>query len=634
MKVGILVFALCFISFFMGRGSSFLGSSISENVLIHENPMMNQGKDQLQKLENGALVSQPTKDYWDLPQDSEKRGSYDKLTTINLGNGLYTIGSESIVNSHFIIGRGGVIVYDTGDNGEDAKIFYEAMRKVTNLPVRAIIYSHEHYTLGAKHMVDEERKRGNRQIKIIGHPNTNQVMSSSGGLEAAYPEVSGVLMARTVEQFNLYLPDEGADARFKNTVIPSTGGFVPVNTPVSDRQRLTIAGVSMVFYTKDVGTDTSNQVLVHIPSKKAVLNNIMWGWLPNIYSLRGGRYRSPEGWRRSVELIKKLNPEVLMSTHSTSLKGRDKIAKRLKNYQDGLTFILDQTLKGISLGLNQDELRYFVKFPKYLKEEATLVENYGPLSTMPPRIYNNIFGQFNRDATTIYKLHPDDEAKRIVLAMGGESRVRSLANIAQENGDFQWSCQLASYLVRINKSKDNKRIKSKCLKQIGYRSLATTARSWALTQALEAEGKTAIIKNVPATFEQVRGNAQNYVNSYRIRINPERSKDTNTFIAFNLGYGEKYGLNIRGAVVDFESDRQKIDKLKDIEVHMNKDTFTKLYNNLGTVEEFIASSEVAIEKGTKEEVVTAFSKFDMIYDWDNDPALNTLKERTLASEEE
>ncbi|WP_412470378.1 MULTISPECIES: alkyl sulfatase dimerization domain-containing protein [unclassified Halobacteriovorax] len=634
MKVGFLVLILCVISFFVGRGTSFMGSALSTNTLLHDNPMMKSKDKKLSKLDNGALVSKETFDYWKLPQESSKRGSYDKLTTLNLGRGLYTIGSDSIVNSHFIIGNDGVIVYDTADNEHDASIFYKELRKVTKYPVRAIIYSHEHYSLGARYFVEEEKRRGNRNIKIIGHPNTNKVMAMTGGVEALHSEVSGVLMARTVEQFNLYLPDKGDDARFKNTVIPNNDGFVPVNTPVRNGQRLTIAGVDMTFYTKDIGTDTSNQVLVHIPSKKAVLNNIMWGWFPNIYSLRGGKYRNPEDWKRSVEFIKKLKPEILMSTHSTSLRGREKIAQRLQSYQDGLSFVLDQTLKGISLGMGPDELRYFVKIPDYLKSEPTLIENYGTISSMPPRIYTAIFGHFDRDATNLYKLHPDDEAKRIVLAMGGETRVKSLADYAYRDGDYQWSCQLANYLVRINNSNDNNQIKANCLKQIGYRSLATTARSWALSQARKAEGKVAIIKNAPATFVQVRNNASAFVNNYRIRINPGRSQGTDKFIAVNLGYDEKYGLHIRNAVVDFVTDRKIIEKMKDIEVHMNKDTFTKIYNNLGTIDDFIVSADIGIEKGTREEVIEAFSNFDIIYDWENDPALNVLKERTLASEEE
>lgn len=634
MKLGFAIVFLCLISFFVGRGTSVMSTAFTETKQYFKNPMMNAKEDKLVSLDNGAKVTQETKDYLNLPSESEKRGSYDKLTTVNLGNGLYTIGSESIVNSHFIVGKGGVIIYDTGDNAHDAKQFYSEMRKVTNYPVKAIIYSHEHYALGAKYIVDEEKKRGNSSIRIIGHPNTNKEMLTTGGVSTLHPEVGGVLMARSVEQFNLYLPDSGPDARFKNTIIPASSGFVPVNTPVKDGQKLTVAGIQMVFYTEGVGTDTNNQVLVHIPSKKAVLNNVMWGWYPNIYSLRGGRYRNPLGWKQSVELIKKLKPEVLMSTHSTSVVGAEKVAQRLQNYQDGLSYVLDQTLKGIALGMGPDELRYFVKLPEYLSEEATLIQNYGPISTMAPRIFTAIFGQFNRDATTLFKLHPKDEANRMVMSMGGEARVKYLADKAYRDGDYQWSCQLARYLVDVNDSKDNRKIKANCLNEIGYRSLATTARSWALSQAREAEGKTAIIKNAPADKTQVVNNVGDFVNYFRIRINPEQSVGTREFISLDFGNGMKYGLNIRNAVVDFVDDQKRIEKEKTVELRMKPEVWVSIYNNLDNVENLIQQDLVSVTEGSNEKAISAFSKFDMIYDWQNDPALKQLVERSIASEQE
>ena len=119
---------------------------------------------------------------------------------------MWTLGSSSIVNVHAVEGPGGLFVYDTGDNLEEGAHFYQLLRSATNAPIRAIIYSHEHYVTGAKIFVEEEAKRGNTDIKIIGHPNTNFSMATTAGVAAAHPEVASVLAARSVEQFNLALP--------------------------------------------------------------------------------------------------------------------------------------------------------------------------------------------------------------------------------------------------------------------------------------------------------------------------------------------------------------------------------------------------------------------------------------------
>ena len=221
---------------------------------------------------------------------------------------------------------------------------------------------------GAKVFVEEEAKRGNTDIKIIGHPNTNNSVATTGGVAAAHPEVSSVLVARSIEQFNFYLPEEGPDSRFKNTIEPGPGGFVPVNTPVENGQKMKLAGLDVVFYTDGIGTDTANQTLVWFPDRKIVMNNVVWGWFPNIYSARGGRYRDPNGWMAALEVVRKLKPEILLSTHSTSLVGNAAIEQRIQDYHDGLAFVLDQSLKGILLGQGPDELRYSVKLPKRLQE--------------------------------------------------------------------------------------------------------------------------------------------------------------------------------------------------------------------------------------------------------------------------
>jgi hypothetical protein len=204
----------------------------------YSSPYMNAADTPLVALENGALVSPDTVAYWTLDQDSPKRTSYDREAVIKVAEGVWTLASESIVNIHVIKGPNGLIVYDVGDNLDEGEHFYKLLRSASDEPIRAIIYSHEHYAIGAQVFVDKEAERGNKDIMIIGHPNTNTSMARTSGLAAVHPEVSGVLLARTIEQFNLYLPDEGPDARFKNTIIPGKPGFVPVNTPVEDGQVL------------------------------------------------------------------------------------------------------------------------------------------------------------------------------------------------------------------------------------------------------------------------------------------------------------------------------------------------------------------------------------------------------------
>lgn len=608
---------------------SGLAISNAAMALEYSSPYMNAKDTPLVNLNDpyghGAKVTQETEKYWNYDISDPQRVSYDRPTIVKVDEGVWTIGTESIVNMNVVEAPDGLIIYDTGDNSKDATEFYELLRQESDKPIIAIIYSHEHYVFGAKAIIEAEAKRGNRNIQIIGHPDTNRSIATTGGVVAAQPEVGGIMMARTSEQFNAYLPKDGDTAGFKNTIIPAPSGFVPVTVAPKDGETINVGGLDLVFYTDGINTDTNAQLLVYIPGKEIVLNNIAWGWFPNIYSARGGRYRDPNLWIHAIKKIEDLEPEILLTTHATPVKGKDKINERLVDYRDALSFTLDQTLKGIALGQGPDELSYYVELPQYLKEAPILIQNYGALSIMPPRIYTAIFGQYDRNAAHLTKLHPKDEAGLMIEAMGGEAAVMEKTQKAYDNGDYIWAAQLADYLVINNPNAENKNLKANALEQMGYRSFAQNSRSIYLSQAADLKGNTHIIKNMPATPDMVANNVGDYVNYYRIRINEEASGDTEKLMAFDFGDDKQYGLRIRKAVVDFVDTNELKGETADVTMQMQPEIWALIYNNMATFEQLVQEGKITVTQGG-DMATKLMGLFDPIYDWANDPALQTLLE--------
>ena len=439
-------------------------------------------------------------------------------------------------------------------------------------------------------------------------------------------------MARAVEQFNFYLPVEGPDAAFKNTLVPGAGGFVPVNTPVEHGQKMNVAGLELEFSTEGIATDTANQVMVWIPSRKIVMNNIIWGWFPNIYSARGGRYRSPEQWIEAVDNIRTLRPEILLSSHHSTMAGAEFIMERLDNYRDSLAYVLDQTLKNILLGRGPTELRYDVKLPEHLQLSPSLIQNYGEVAIMSPRIYKALFGQFDRNAAKLNKLHPLEEAQRMVQAMGGPDRVADKVKVAYKEGDYLWSCQLADYLQTAQDTQAHRQLKADCLRAMGYRALSTNSRSWYLSQALALEGKAHIVTTFPAPSTSVETNIADYVNYYRIRISPERSSTTDAVLGFRFGGKEETpGLHIRMGVVQFVPDLGAYPRPADVTVRMDTAVWAEVFNNTTDPAVLLDEGKIVIEKGEAAKARTLFSLFDPIYDWENDEALKQLASKLSAA---
>ncbi len=267
-----------------------------------------------------------------------------KPYTVKITDGIWALVGYHWGYKAVIEGEKGLIIYDTGDDIEEAQEIIKLVKKISEKPIRTVIYSHAHYVFGTKAITDAYGD----DITVIGHSGLNKNILESGGLGSAIPELAPSLLARTLEQFSFLLPTEGPDAQAP-TPVGKTKGFVPVNTPVTHGQKVTVDGVEMVFYT-DFDSDTDDQVIVYLPKTKTVLNNHLWPSYPNFYTLRGSVYRDPTDWAGGVKLIRDLDPEHLINTHSIPVSGQEKIQEVLGGFFDAIMYLYDQSIRGILLG--------------------------------------------------------------------------------------------------------------------------------------------------------------------------------------------------------------------------------------------------------------------------------------------
>ena len=329
--------------------------------------------------------------------------------------GIWTFGGYGLAPMSVIDTEEGLIAFDTGDTKHDGELMFEALRTVSDKPVKAIIYGHSHTCFGAGVLAE-----GNTDVTVIGHPNLNAVVEqNAGGAPAYYPEIGPYLTARALIQFNTYMPKEGSDAYVVPTNLTTAeAAFLPVNTPVEDGQEMTVLGVKMQFFTK-YGSDDKVHTTVWLPERKILLTTMLWSSPPQLYSLRGDIFRDPREWIAGLKLNRDLQPEVLISAGCRPVVGKENVNKVLEGYLDGASFVLDQTLRGILGGKGPDQLRHLVTFPEYLNEIPNNLQNYGEISTYPPAIHYQCVGWYDNDAATLKPVSPEDEAERIVPLIGG-----------------------------------------------------------------------------------------------------------------------------------------------------------------------------------------------------------------------
>ena len=345
------------------------GSALADNFTYPQGVYSGE-KVKLTEYPNGGVVSAALIERNKLTQPTEPY-------TTEIADGVWAFVGYHWGYKALIEGEKGLILWDTGDDIEECQEIIELVKKISDKPIRTVIYSHAHYSFGTKAIMDEYGD----DITVIGHADLNKHILESGGLGAAIPELAPILTARTLEQFSFLLPESGPDAKAP-TPESKTKGFVSVNTPVTHGQKMTVDGVEMVFYT-DFDSDSTDQVIVYLPKTRTVLNNHLWPTYPNFYTLRGSEYRDPTVWGGGIKMIRDLKPEHMINTHSIPLSGQEKIQEVLSAYYDAIMYLYDQTLRGILHGKTPDELRYWVQMPKDLAEQPYNQMSYGELSYFP-----------------------------------------------------------------------------------------------------------------------------------------------------------------------------------------------------------------------------------------------------------
>lgn len=580
-----------------------LSLSIISSIAYSQNlsPYMG-GEVKLTKAPNGAITREEV-------LTTAAKILYTEPTTEKLAEGIWCIGGYSLANTTVIEAEDGLIVYDTGDTIEEAKHIRKAIEKISNKPIKVIIYSHSHYALGAGALVDNPE-----DVLIIGHPTVNEVVERSlkgGGSPTAIPEVGPLMTSRVLIQFNNFLPTEGPDAALSGKLeVGKPHAFLPANKTVEDGEVLDVLGIKMQFFTKYQSDDYS--LTVYVPEKGLVMNNFFWPGTPNIYTLRGGVYRDPLIWRNGLKVIRDLQPEILANTHTRAIIGKDEVAKRLIGYMDQLTLTYDQTLRGILAGYGPDELRHLIYIPEHMKEIPENAQSYGETVHFPEAIYQYVIGWFDGDVTKLFKIAPKDEAQRMVALMGGKTKVIKAAKSALDKKEYAWGAQIIQYAYLLDpKDKEVRELKADLLRQMAYLTTGSIARAFLMTEALTLEGKVSYPKLVPPSKETIAGSPESFVDYFRVRIDPKKSENTDKVIQFiftDKG-NEAVALHIRRGIAEYIPVPSDYYKKHDYSLKLDSETWAALYLSSVTLEEAISSGKVKVD-GKIEDVTAIFDMFD------------------------
>jgi alkyl sulfatase BDS1-like metallo-beta-lactamase superfamily hydrolase len=248
-----------------------------------------------------------------------------------------------------------------------------------------------------------------------------------------------------------------------------------------------------------------------------------------------------------------------------------------------------------------------------LKEIPENAQTYGESIHFPAAIYQYAVGWFDNDVTELFKIHPDEEAERMVALMGGRDKVVSAARKALEQKEYAWAAQVIQYAYRLDPTdKEVRQLKADILRPMGHLATGSIPRAFLLSEARALEGEVTIPRLIPPTPETIAASPTVFVDYFRVRIDPRKSQETDKVLqfAFSGKDGQTVGLHVRRGIAEFLPKPADHYQEADFVLKLDSETWTKLYLSEIGLDEAIDSGAVELKQGNKDELVQIFAMFD------------------------
>lgn len=407
-----------------------------------------------------------------------------------IGDRVYCAVGYNLANIIAVVGPDGMVIVDTGMDTGQASAVLADLRRLTGAPVAAIVYTHHHtdHVQGTTALVAAE-DIASGAVPIYAHSSLLAEYEQETGL------IGPIMGARAMAMYNMVL--DGADMEQMNAGIgpsfsPGPNGFVAPTHTFDDHLVINPGGVHMELH--HVPSEAASEICIVLPDDGILCSAevIQDHGFPNLYTLRGAKFRDPKAWYESIDLMATVSAdcEQMVLQHGPPVTDRVEMREVLRNYRDAIQYTLDQTIRWANRGLAKDEIARTVRLPPHLEEYRPWLQPfYGSVAHAVPAIYSGYVGWFDGDPVALNPTPRADYAQRMVELMGGRAQVLEQAMDAFEHGDHQFAAELTTYLIRVDRTdSDSRQVKAAAFRALGYATVNPTWRGFYLTGARILDG--------------------------------------------------------------------------------------------------------------------------------------------------
>lgn len=406
---------------------------------------------------------------------------------IQVADNVYTAIGYQVSANTMIVGEDGVIIVDPGQQVAGATRVRAQFEQITDLPIRALIYTHGHgdHANGSPAFFEPDSgievwarsNYGSEAARVAAAGLTGGARpSNTQGFDLLPEQRISVGIAIPPERPVGNQMGDGARAR-----VQPARPIEPTHTFAEDRVRLEIAGVTLDLVAAP--GETADQLYVWLPEQRVVFagDNFYQSW-PNTYPLRGTARRSIRDWIRSIDSMVHEEPLHVVGGHTTPILGN--AVEVLTNYRDAMQWVLDRTIEGAKQYMTPDELVEYAALPEHLAELDYLANYYGSVWGTVRDIYAQDLGWFDGDPLNLHRESPLRQSQRMADLVGGAGILMEKALDAMAADDPLGAAQLAQHVIRLRPDDpEPKLLMADALEVIGERTFNAPARNYTLSSS-------------------------------------------------------------------------------------------------------------------------------------------------------
>jgi alkyl sulfatase BDS1-like metallo-beta-lactamase superfamily hydrolase len=369
--------------------------------------------------------------------------------------------SPGLSNAYLLTTAEGRIVVNAG-MGFEGPVHRANFDAVDDAPVRYLILTQGHYD----HVGGADTLR-DADTTIVAQANwstwrtDNELLANFriANSSFAWLETTMASAAHTMERFGPALPQQSAP----------TPGLV-----FDDTLELVLGGRRLQLLATP-GGETTDSLVIWLPDEKICLcGNVfgaLFGHIPNLVTMRGDRYRDAATVIASIEKVRDLGAEILLTGHFGPITGGQHIHAELTRLRDAVAYVHDATVAGMNAGKDVRTLMREVVLPP----ELQVGEGYGKVSWDVRAIWENYAGWFHHESTTeLYAEGPQSVSADLIELAGADALIARAAQYVEQAQPLQ-----AIYLAEIVQSVDPEHQKAKLvLVDAHAQLLATSTNFW------------------------------------------------------------------------------------------------------------------------------------------------------------